>query len=371
MTNNGFKKCSKCKKEKELNETNFELDPLNNYTKNCITCLEYNRNNRKKDETKLSCLVCKVEMNKGSFKNHCKTIKHQNNLNGIKKEIKLSIMGVYKIYCLDDKIKSMYIGKTKNCINRNRAHHNNCINPNYRDYNLKVYKFIRNNGNWINWKMEMIKECNEEDLEKLELYYYEIINHDLNDREPILYTKLKNSVLYKIYCKNKNIKECYIGSTSNFNHRKQTHKSSCVNSNCKGHNNKLYQFIRDNGNWDNWSMEIIKKLENCNSVLELIKQEQEAIDNCEYPLLNDETAYISFEEKRENKINRDKKNSQKRNDKLKEDRIICNFCNCEMRRDKFKRHCEEADKHKINLNKFIEDLNKTIKLLKNNIIYIV
>lgn len=273
-------------------------------------------------------------------------------------------MGVYKIYCLDNTIKSMYIGKTKNSIKRESGHYNNCINANYRDYNIKVYKFIRENGGWENWKMEIIKECNEEDLEELELYYYEILNHDLNDRKPILYTKLKNSVLYKIYCKDTNIKEVYIGSTSQFNLRRNAHKASCVNSNCKGHNNKLYQFIRNNGNWNKWSMKIIKKLE-CNNVLDLIKQEQEAIDNCKYPLLNDGTAYISFEDKRENRNKYMKKYNQKRYDKLKEDRIICNFCNCEMRRDKFKRHCEEADKHKINLNKFTEDLNKTIKLFKD------
>lgn len=82
-----LQKCSKCKKEKELNETNFKLNPLNNnYFKNCITCLEYNRNN--KNNIKVCCLVCKVELCKHNFKQHCETKTHQNNLNGIKKKLK-------------------------------------------------------------------------------------------------------------------------------------------------------------------------------------------------------------------------------------------------------------------------------------------
>ena len=369
-----FQKCSKCKKEKELNEDNFELKGTI-YTKNCILCLNHNRKDReKRKEIKVCCLVCKIELFKHNLKGHCETKTHLNNLNGIKKEtkkkiiktkkeIKLPIKCIYKIYCLDDKIKQMYIGKTNNFEGRVRGHYNTCNNPNNRDYNTKIYKFIRENGGWENWKIEIIQECEEEDIDKLELYYYDKFNHDLNCHKPSLYNKLKNSVLYIIQCKDKNIKECYIGSTSNFSYRKNAHKNSCNNSNCKGHNTKLYQFIRENGNWKNWGMIILKKIE-CNSLIDLIKQEQEAIDNCEYPLLNDGTAYISFEDKRKNKKIYDQKYKKNYNDKLKDDRIICKFCNSEMRKDKFKRHCKEAKKHQINVNKFTDDINNIIKLLK-------
>ena len=57
-----LQKCSKCKKEKELNEDNFELKGTI-YTKNCILCLNHNRKDReKRKEIKVCCLVCKIEL---------------------------------------------------------------------------------------------------------------------------------------------------------------------------------------------------------------------------------------------------------------------------------------------------------------------
>jgi len=41
------------------------------------------------------------------------------------------------------------------------------------------------------------------------------------------------SVIYKISCKDLNIKECYFGSTKNFNKRKIIHKSHCYKENIK------------------------------------------------------------------------------------------------------------------------------------------
>jgi len=127
----------------------------------------------------------------------------------------------------------------------------------------------------------------------------------------------------------------------------------------------ITHIIRENGGWGNWEMRILKKLE-CNNVLDLIKQEQEAIDNCENQLFNNGTAYISFEEKRESKINRDKKYKIKTNynEKQKENKVFCKFCNSEMRKDTFKKHCKKTKKHQINVNKFTDDINNIIKLLK-------
>ena len=62
------------------------------------------------------------------------------------------------------------------------------------------------------------------------------------------------SIIYKICCRNPDIKEIYIGSTTNFYRRKQEHKSICNNSNIKNYNLNVYKFIRNNGGWDNWEM---------------------------------------------------------------------------------------------------------------------
>ena len=50
------------------------------------------------------------------------------------------------------------------------------------------------------------------------------------------------------------IKNPYIGSTTNFRGRKWNHKDCCNNPNHKYYNIKQYQYIRDNGGWDVWKM---------------------------------------------------------------------------------------------------------------------
>ena len=85
------------------------------------------------------------------------------------------------------------------------------------------------------------------------------------------------SIIYKICCRNPDIKEIYVGSTTNFYRRKQQHKSICNNSNNKKYNLNVYKFIRANGNWDNWDMIIIEKFE-CNDKLELHKKERDILE---------------------------------------------------------------------------------------------
>ena len=58
--------------------------------------------------------------------------------------------------------------------------------------------------------------------------------------------------IYKIYCKDMNIKNIYIGSTIDINNRISLHK----------HNSKtsllpLYKFIRNNNGFDNFDVEIL------------------------------------------------------------------------------------------------------------------
>lgn len=78
-----------------------------------------------------------------------------------------------------------------------------------------------------------------------------------------------NTIVYKIYCKNPEIKPVYIGHTVNFVNRMTSHKT-CCNSNS---NKKLYQFMRNNGGWDNWEMDEIAKY-NCKNKCEALAYEQ-------------------------------------------------------------------------------------------------
>ena len=68
-----------------------------------------------------------------------------------------------------------------------------------------------------------------------------------------------NTIIYKITCKDSNIKDVYVGHTTNFVQRKHAHKQSCINEKSTNYNCKLYQVIRNNGGWDNWSMIEIEK----------------------------------------------------------------------------------------------------------------
>jgi hypothetical protein len=62
------------------------------------------------------------------------------------------------------------------------------------------------------------------------------------------------TVLYKIVCKDTNINDLYIGHTTNIIQRRYEHKSTCNNEKSKSYNLKVYQFIRNNGGWINWTL---------------------------------------------------------------------------------------------------------------------
>lgn len=100
-----------------------------------------------------------------------------------------------------------------------------------------------------------------------------------------------NSFIYKICCKDTSIEDIYIGSTINFRNRKWLHKSNCNSNNTNSHF-KVYQFIRENGGWDNWDMILVENV-NVNSKLELHKKEREYIDllkpslNCKRPIITE------------------------------------------------------------------------------------
>lgn len=64
----------------------------------------------------------------------------------------------------------------------------------------------------------------------------------------------KTGYIYKLCCNDPEITDCYVGSTKNEKVRKNGHKNGCNNSNNKSHNFNVYQFIRENGGWDNWNM---------------------------------------------------------------------------------------------------------------------
>lgn len=78
------------------------------------------------------------------------------------------------------------------------------------------------------------------------------------------------TIIYKLICKDENVTDFYVGSTTDFTRRKSSHKSFC-NGNI--HNSKNYVVMRENGGWENWKMIEIEKFP-CNDSNEATAREQ-------------------------------------------------------------------------------------------------
>jgi hypothetical protein len=87
-----------------------------------------------------------------------------------------------------------------------------------------------------------------------------------------------NTIIYKITCKDPEIKDVYVGHTTNFVQRKHAHKQGCNNSKSSNYDCKLYNTIREKGGWVNWKMEIINFF-NCSDHYEARKKEQEYFES--------------------------------------------------------------------------------------------
>jgi hypothetical protein len=68
----------------------------------------------------------------------------------------------------------------------------------------------------------------------------------------------QNGTIYKIVCKDPEITDCYVGSTTSHLKRKSQHKSICNNKNVKEYNYPVYRFIRDTGGWENWEFVLLE-----------------------------------------------------------------------------------------------------------------
>jgi hypothetical protein len=80
-----------------------------------------------------------------------------------------------------------------------------------------------------------------------------------------------NTIIYKIFCKNKLITDMYVGHTTNFINRKYHHKLACIKNKT---NTKIYKIINENGGWDNWDMIEIASYKCKNSIEARIKEQQ-------------------------------------------------------------------------------------------------
>jgi hypothetical protein len=95
--------------------------------------------------------------------------------------------------------------------------------------------------------------------------------------------------IYKIIDKNNN-EEFYIGSTNKLSTRKSSHKKHVHNKVSKKYWCKLYQYIRANGDWENFDF-IVLETGTCEDNNYYKQKEQEYIDKLK-PTLNSISACV-------------------------------------------------------------------------------
>ena len=115
---------------------------------------------------------------------------------------------------------------------------------------------------------------------------------------PKLPTDYSKTIIYKILHKEDyDNAYIYIGSTTDFIRRKTKHKSSCNCVTNRDHNDKKYQYIRNNGGWGEWNMIEVEKFP-CNDGNEARAREE--YWRCHFnSQLNTKRAYTTYEERLE------------------------------------------------------------------------
>jgi len=155
--------------------------------------------------------------------------------------------------------------------------------------------------------------------------------------------------IYELKCKDLTITNTYIGSTYDMEHRIKEHKSYCYNTKIKKYNYSVYKFIRNNGGFDNWIMEMII-MGDCEDETELRCAEQFYIDMSGgiENLLNDKDA-LQDKEQRIEKNNKSKNIIIKKNIETK--KYYCVTCNHAFtsKRDLQRHYTTKIHKHKTTI----------------------
>ena len=67
------------------------------------------------------------------------------------------------------------------------------------------------------------------------------------------------AIIYRISCKDKSKPECYVGHTMKpITTRTYHHMKTCENQKYKYHNKSLYRFIRSNGGFSNFDIQVLE-----------------------------------------------------------------------------------------------------------------
>ena len=115
----------------------------------------------------------------------------------------------------------VYIGHTTDFKHRKQGHKQSCNNPSVKNYNLKVYKTIRENGGWDNYTMRLIEEypcSSHNEAAAREFYYFQIYSATLNCAVP---NRTKNEWYYD------NQEHCREQGRTRYINNTEQHKELC------------------------------------------------------------------------------------------------------------------------------------------------
>ena len=158
-----------------------------------------------------------------------------------REEIDYSNTVFYKISCKDTDVTDLYVGHTTNFVQRKYAHKRSCNTESDANYGLKVYKVIRENGGWDNWKMEIIgfNECNDHyEARKIEQKYFESLNANLNSVPPMPKRKVRgNKKVPSNISSEQQTNDCFKCLHCNFSTSKQSNYNMHLNT--TKHKNKV------------------------------------------------------------------------------------------------------------------------------------
>ena len=167
----------------------------------------------------------------------------------------------------------------------------------------------------------------------------------------ILESQIDTLRLFKMMCKIKTIKDHYIGFTTWHLEFKLRHmRSDYTNANSPSYNSKLNNFIRDNGGWENWQMQLISEGDWQNRK-HAQQQQQALVKASPWATLNQEYYTKTKEEQLEERRETDRiykyKNRFKEADK-KNQKCVCDVCGSVFSHGNKSKHIQTM-KHQIGL----------------------
>ena len=153
---------------------------------------------------------------------------------------------IYRLF--NSNYEECYIGSTTNYKRRIIGHRTNCNNINRKEYNCKVYKFIRENDGFNEWQFEILEqlECNKKDAHITEGIFIEMYNSTLNSlitgRTKKEYRELNKDKTKQNYIANRDKrrewhKQYRISNKDKINELKTT-KINCICGSTISQNNK-------------------------------------------------------------------------------------------------------------------------------------